>query len=568
MLPDMTLYSFVTVRHRLDGSSCGAQVSYDLFGNSHAGLRHDFPSHLDQFCRRTGSMFGHAEDVALQATVLPYFLRFRPIMVQTEAVALMRGETVESLKFVLGLPAGPSRARMPFCSCPECVRVDIEAYGYAYWHRRHQLPGVFVCPNHGSPILRSSIRINGRGLSILFLPDDPEIANSSASAITASQLSTLHRLASLSAEVLDRPLPGGYEPHVLRNTYLHGLKQLGLLTQRGYVRTREFIKMIHDRYHCIATLEPFDRIIGQSCVDGMLRLVRKQRGHFHSACHILLIDALFGDWAMFTSVYAWEQTLSPPLLLPGQSTSRDTHISNENEQLATELASQYRNGQGSLSKLAKELGIGLQTAMRWMGKLGLISVTRRPKILTQNIRNEVIQTIKRGEAFVNISRSFSLSRSTIDRICNEQPNLQEEWRTASREMKRRAMRGKFEQLMDRNPDMTLSDLRHISDSGYSWLARHDRDWLKMKIPNVRAPDGKKIFRKRARVDWVARDHECLAALKAILPTLRFDNWERIQPMPLLRKLPKLSFSPRLDRLPESRALVEEILEAARIKRVA
>lgn len=565
--PDMTLYSLVAIAHRWGGSSRGEQPSSALFGSPHAGLRHDFPSHLDEFCRRTGSAFGHPEDIALNATVLPYFLRFRPPEVQTTAVALMRSETVESLKFVLGLPAGPSGASMPLCSCMDCVLDDIAAHGLAYWHRQHQLPGVFVCPNHGSPIRQSSIRIGGRGRSTLFLPDDPEIIDTNTSTITCTQRPILLRLATLSAAALDRPLPGGYSPQILLATYQHGLKQQGLLTPSGQVRAGEFIKWLRDRYNSIAALGSFNRIIDEYYVEGMLRLVRKPRRNFHSACHLLLIDALFGSWEMFTSVYTWENQMELPLPLPEETGPEEEHLPSEHEKIAHELARRYKEGQGSVSALSRELGIDLNTAMRWLGKLGLIEVPRRPRVLTQEIRTEIIQSIKRGEPLRNISSSFSLSRSTIDRICNEQPNLQREWREANHERKRLVERAKLEILIRCNPDITHVELRRTPESGYRWLSRHDREWLKIKVPVKTAQCRNQVTTRRPRVDWAARDRECLSALKELEPTLHFEDSERLQPMVvMLRKLPKLTFTPRLDRLPESRTLVTEILVRAKARR--
>ena len=55
---------------------------------------------------------------------------------------------------------------------------------------------------------------------------------------------------------------------------------------------------------------------------------------------------------------------------------------------------------------------------------------------------------------------------------------------------------------------------------------------------------------RARVDWAMRDHECLSALKALEPTLCFEDLECLKPMVLLREITALSFLPRLNRLPK------------------
>ncbi|TNC99127.1 MAG: transposition protein, TnsD-related protein [Gallionellaceae bacterium] len=570
MLPilqrDMTIYSLVAIAHRWGGASRGEQVCNALFGSPGAGLRHDFPSHLDEFSHRTELAYGRPDELALNATVLPYFLRFRPPEVQAEAIALMRGETVEPLKFILGLPAGPSGASMPLCTCEDCIREDKDAHGFAYWHRQHQLPGAFVCTKHGSPVLQSSVRIDGRGRSTLFLPDDPEIVSTSASFITVLQQPLLQRLSILSAAALNSILPGGYSSQILLATYQHGLKQQGLLTKCGQVRAREFVKWLRDQYHSIASLEPFNRIVDECHVEGMLRLVRKPRGNFHSACHLLLIDALFGSWDRFSSVYEWEHQMELPLIFQETPDSEESPSVCENETLVIELARRHKNGEGSVSALSKELGIDVNTAIRWLGKLGLLEIARRPKVLTHEIRAEIIQSIKCGEPFRQISMTFALSRATIDRICNEHPMLHETWRAASHERMRNVERQKLELLIRSSPDVTIAELRRAKNSGYSWLSRHDKEWLKSRSPLKTANRSRLVTKRRPRVDWSMRDHECLSALKNLEATLRFDDCERLKPMVVLRKIPNLSFSPRLDRLPESRALVIKILERAEGRR--
>lgn len=567
MLPilerDMTLYSLVAVANRWGGSSRGEQISQSLFGSPGAGLRHDFPSHLDEFSRRTESAYGQPDEIALNATVLPYFLRFRSPEVQAEALALMRGDTVEPLKFILGLPSGPSGSSMPLCSCEDCIRQDKNVHGFAYWHRQHQLPGAFVCANHGSPILASSVRIDGRGRSSLFLPDDSAIVSTSKSIITDLQQPVLQRLSILSATALNSILPGGYSPQILLATYQHGLKQQGFLTRGGQVRARDFVKWLRDQYRSIAGLDPFRRIVDERHVEGMLRLVRKPRGNFHSVCHIVLIDALFGNWDKFTSVYAWEHQMELPLLLQEATDPEEAHPTGEYETLVIELARRHKNGDGSVTALSKELGLDVSTAIRWLGKLGLMDVSRRPKVLTHEIRSEIIQSIKSGEPFRQIAKTFSLSRATIDRIYNEQPKLQEVWHAASHERMRKAERDKLELLIRSIPDITLAELRRTKNSGYSWLSRHDKEWLKSRLPVKTTHRSRLITKRKPRVDWTMRDHECLFALKTLGATLRFDDWERLKPMVVLRKIPNLSFSPRLDRLPESRALVMQILARAK-----
>jgi hypothetical protein len=184
-------------------------------------------------------------------------------------------------------------------------------------------------------------------------------------------------------------------------------------------------------------------------------------------------------------------------------------------------------------------------------------------VVTHEIRSEIIRTIKSGESLQEIARGFSLSQATIDRICNEQPKLHEMWRAARHERMKNTEREKFELLIKNNPNMTRVELRQTKNSGYSWLSRHDKEWLNSRLPVKMAPLIRPKAKRRPGVDWVMRDQECLAAIKAIEATLRFETWERMKPRAVLRRIQNLSFIPRLDRLPESRERVMQILAGGR-----
>ena len=46
--------------------------------------------------------------------------------------------------------------------CPACAANDREQYGEAYWHRIHQLIGIYVCPVHRCYLMDSSVMISGK----------------------------------------------------------------------------------------------------------------------------------------------------------------------------------------------------------------------------------------------------------------------------------------------------------------------------------------------------------------------------------------------------------------------
>ena len=41
-----------------------------------------------------------------------------------------------------------------------CIESDTRIYGEPYWHRIHQLPGVYICPIHGSVIIDSGVELD------------------------------------------------------------------------------------------------------------------------------------------------------------------------------------------------------------------------------------------------------------------------------------------------------------------------------------------------------------------------------------------------------------------------
>ena len=92
-------------------------------------------------------------NVAIRAhSSFPYFTYFDSPEKRREAFQLLAEEDIsQRVALALGLAkykCGPSPRSPRFC--PECVRVDKRAHGFAFFHREHQLPGVGVCWLHGS----------------------------------------------------------------------------------------------------------------------------------------------------------------------------------------------------------------------------------------------------------------------------------------------------------------------------------------------------------------------------------------------------------------------------------
>lgn len=558
LLPDMTLYSLTAFAHRMSGVSCGNSTSFLLFGTPRAGLPHDFPSHLSQFCDRTRGAYGDVRTVAWHTTNLPYFMCFRPPEHQSAALSFVSSDAHCRIKFRLGLPASPSGGRFPLRACTRCMHEDEKSFGGAYWHRRHQLPGVLFCQMHGEPLLESTLRVDRRRRSMFVLPSD--IAVFKCSPKCGSEAKVLHRLAILSADVLDHPSNFKYSNNQVRATYLHALRDRGMVTSGGRVRVQEFLSWIRNSYASIASFRPYDRVLSQDHEEGLLRLIRKPRADFDPLYHTIMIDALFGGWKLFFETYAWEQTISSSSAEIAAYTPQSEAAKIVDFKL-TELARQSIDSGHSFSNLCKKMGVDFHTATRHLASQGKVTIERRPKILTRDLRISIVSMLREGLPQREVARRVGLSRATIDRVCSETPKLHEEWQRARFKVKQDSERERFKSYLTQNPEATRTTARLTHDSGYRWLQRNDREWLNSQIraaPRTITPITKET--RRRRVDWVARDNECLKALKQLATSTQpVGPGERICPGVIMRKLPQLSFLPRLERLPLSNEFVATLL---------
>lgn len=155
-LPDETLYGLIARTNRLRGDTTGMTTSLSLFGHPTTGLSHDLPCHLDHLSRATHGLLGTALEISNELTIIPYFLRFKPIEVELRVQEALKGSRLEHFKHQLGLPPAPCRANLPLRACPECMEEDAESYGIASWRRSHQLPGsLFFKLRQSVPFIRT-----------------------------------------------------------------------------------------------------------------------------------------------------------------------------------------------------------------------------------------------------------------------------------------------------------------------------------------------------------------------------------------------------------------------------
>lgn len=81
------------------------------------------------------------------------------------------------------------------------------------------------------------------------------------------------------------------------------------------------------------------------------------------------------------------------------------------------------------------------------------------------------------------------------------------------------MRNKWIDIVKDNPSASRTELKEVGKGNYTWLYRHDRDWLQKTLPPLKIKTGQKSF-----VDWKKRDEVCLEKSKiAVEEILKYEG---------------------------------------------
>ncbi|MHB1657648.1 MAG: TniQ family protein, partial [Burkholderiales bacterium] len=296
-LADEALFSLCSRHHRLSGHRRAATTCAQLFGHSTQGAAHDFPSRIGEFALRTRGQLGSASQMVRQHTILPFYLPFQSQETASRAVAAMQGPMIGRLKFQLGLLTSRFRANHPLKACPVCMRADREQWSTPYWHVQHQLPGVWVCPQHQEPLMVSSLKATGVQRFQWMLPSPSHLI---ARTMTPGSATPLLSLAQASCELWGRPSGEHFEAEVVADVYRDALRHLGLLTGMGTGRLR--LRDIGTPFaEYLAPLRQVDELsaLPQSPDEAareVARLAYRPRSGMHPLRHLILIGWLFGKF--------------------------------------------------------------------------------------------------------------------------------------------------------------------------------------------------------------------------------------------------------------------------------
>ena len=146
--PDETLYSICSRHHRLCDHQRVSETCNELAGMTRQDSAHNLPSGVQVLVSRTAGRLGTVDDIIRRRTILSFYLPFLDEPGEADVLRAASHGSVRELRDSLGLAKSIFRANPPLKACEICMGLDLERFGVAYWHLKHQIPGVSYCIDH------------------------------------------------------------------------------------------------------------------------------------------------------------------------------------------------------------------------------------------------------------------------------------------------------------------------------------------------------------------------------------------------------------------------------------
>lgn len=497
-----------------------------LFGEGSRGMQHDFPSKLNSLPQKAKEVWGSPSEIIEEHTILPLFFPFQSKEKIKDVFDTVTNGSLGTLKYRLGLVTSRFGAEHPLKACLECVREDRIKHGVAYWHLSHQYPGVTLCPTHGALIGICSANRQWSDSAHWVLPTEDLIAGVAEQPISPTVETILKCLGQSVIELAKLGISVQFRPEEVTAAYNEAIRRLPVNTGRCTdveAGLAEFALQLQP-YLPLASLPTTP----QKAETFIQSLTRKPRVHSHPLKHLILITCVFGEFTTF-----WD------------AVNRSRFPGGQDIQVPARRAvgdkSSFRSTDQEISTMASK-------------KL-------KPKKLKPQLRERIVNSLRKGVGKNSIAERYGTSARTINRILSADPQLMAAWRDQRGDLMKQDQRGEWVNAIYKNPDASPKILRSMLPKVYQWLYRNDIDWLLAQTKRI--PSGR--LGNNQKIDWITRDRKlCELIETSIVSAKALATGFPVRVSDIFALVPTLHRClEKRNRYPETRKLLERISDSTK-----
>lgn len=297
--PDELVYSVIARYHLRTSNESPKWTFREIYGTDNVIPTIDLPSHLKALENRSELLGLSADSWINRHTLFPYYAPFLPSDRTERLKALMKSSDGSGIHALVGITASTIDRLNRLRFCPSCYEQDIQRYGEPYWHRFHQIPGVFLCYEHQEILHEMTAPLSERyGLTILPISRRMFHSKPIIESLSDKLIDQLLGIAddTLMLIQLDE-LPALYD---LRLIILPRLAEQGYVTVGKHIRQRKLEEQLL-RFYSHELLELLESNPVNSEYTWLALSTRKARRTIHPLRQLLLIRFLYGSFGAFLS---------------------------------------------------------------------------------------------------------------------------------------------------------------------------------------------------------------------------------------------------------------------------
>jgi len=492
-----------------------------------------------------------ADDFIYKNTFFPLYSVFLSKDKHTEVIDCMKYTGNDKIYIILGLTASKFDVRKNYKYCPLCLEEEVELYGEAYFHRIHQVPGVLVCEKHECKLYnyitkfksyREFIRLDYNNRELIKYPT---YYKKEINKILVEIVKSVRYIMNLEYLKYNKEL-------VLKKIY-------NILDYKGYVSPSIRIKqkkLTEDvkKYYSEKLLKVLNLEINEDKISWVSRLFEENRCSLKPVHAILLITFLSGNIKSFFDNINEEKLpfgkgpwlcLNPVCIYYRKDIIKDIEI---------ERSKRCRDVFAVLK--CERCGF---TYRRKGPDMNRDDRLRKDRILSfgEMWEEEFKKSIWRKDKTKDIREKFGISNFLIYHYRKYNKFPKRGYGPISRKIN-----DNFEdytkeiiEYMKENKGCTRSDIIFNMGKQVTWIRKKYPNWIEENFPK-----SKQNERQLRKKDYGQYDSKLFLQLTNIYNEIITDeNTGRIT-ISLLRRISNESFYAKLDRLPKTKAYLEEILE--------
>jgi hypothetical protein len=457
--PDETVFSVLCRFHLLAAFPNFKNYTLPFLGINAARPNAEFPCCLPRIAEVSGI---DVNDLARDLTSIHYYEPFVSSDDYIDAFnALTTGKT-KSLQSKLGAIANRIAPGNCLKCCPECMELDNDRYGVAYWHRVHQLIGVTVCPTHYCHLVSQ----RRSKYSVQF----PEIIQHMENGVVEE--CAMSRL--ISDEFSDRYSILTREEMVPH--YLHQLGELGLLTTNGRVRQKLLRSLLSAKLNTLSKHSSAYQHLAAQCKKECYPecLLYNPDSNHQPVKHFFLIYALFESWSGFTENIRHCTTYCDTRVAPNKIQAQNIEPSWSDALTLLQKGVSMRTVAAKFSTTVSTLKIKAQQKG--------IAVNVRPKKIFRTEERAIWRKLFIGKKTQVLADEYGVSVGAIEKILSKHPRLKllraRIWYVS--DLKRH--QGQIIEYLKFHPTTTRNGIKKGCPASYTWLYKHEKEWLYLNLP--------------------------------------------------------------------------------------